>query len=112
MDPELYQQDQGGLTFTRYELTKAVGGKFGEFSNDSSQFAINHHGGGSHIDPEEAMGNNKGYVYAAVNAIGREAQNIDFRLSQSSDERARIRRAPKNCAFGVDVPRGWRTLPR
>jgi len=84
IDPELYEQEQGGLTFSRYGLTKSVGGKFGEFSNDSSQFAINRPGGGSHIDPEKAMSNNRGYVYAAVNAIGREVQNIDFRLFQVS----------------------------
>jgi HK97 family phage portal protein len=83
IEPELYHQERD-IKFDRFGIRKAVGGKFGEFANDSSQFAINRPGGGSHIDPEKAMGNNKGYVYAAVNAIGREVQNIDFRLFQVS----------------------------
>jgi hypothetical protein len=39
IDPELCEE-QGGLTFSLYGITKAEGGKFDEFSNDS-QFAIN-----------------------------------------------------------------------
>jgi hypothetical protein len=32
IDPELHEE-QGDLTFSRYGITKAVGGKFDEFSN-------------------------------------------------------------------------------
>ena len=54
---------------------------FGEFSQPGgNQFAIERPGGGHHIDPEKALLNNRGYVYAAVNAKAREVQNIDFRL--------------------------------
>ncbi len=80
IDPELYEQERGGLTFTRYGLTKASGGKFGDIDTSGNQFAIERPGGGHHIDPEKALANNRGYVYAAVNAKAREVQNIDFRL--------------------------------
>ena len=80
IDPEVYEQSQGGLTFTRYGLVKAAGGRFSEINTDSNQFAIERPGGGHHIDPEKALANNRGYVFAAVNAKAREVQNIDFRL--------------------------------
>jgi HK97 family phage portal protein len=80
IDPEIYEQSQGGLSFTRYGLTKASGGKFGDIDTSGNQFAIERPGGGHHIDPEKALANNRGYVYAAVNAKAREVQNIDFRL--------------------------------
>src|SRR5580692_7788733 len=86
IDPEVYEQAQGGLTFTRYGLTKGVGGKFSEIDSGSNQFAIERPGGGHHIDPEKALANNRGYVYAAVNAKAREVQNIDFRLFEVDGE--------------------------
>ena len=39
IDPEVYEQSQGGLTFTRYGLTKASGGKFGDIDTSGNQFA-------------------------------------------------------------------------
>jgi hypothetical protein len=80
IDPELFEQEQGGITMSRYGVTKASGGKFGEFDSSGNQFAIERPGGGHHIDPEKALANNRGYVFAAVNAKAREVQNIDFRL--------------------------------
>ena len=84
IDPEVFEQSQGGLTFTRYGLTKAAGGKFGDIDTSGNQFAIERPGGGHHIDPEKALANNRGYVFAAVNAKAREVQNIDFRLFEVS----------------------------
>lgn len=83
IDPELYEQ--GPIEMTRYGVIKRVQGKggsavFGEFEQSGNQFAIERPGGGHHIDPEKALANNRGYVYAAVNAKAREVQNIDFRL--------------------------------
>jgi phage portal protein BeeE len=78
IEPEVYSQSQGGPKMTRFGIVKDVGGKFSEI-NSGNQFVIERPGAG-HIDPEKAMANNKGYVYAAVNAIGREVQNTDFRL--------------------------------
>jgi HK97 family phage portal protein len=82
IEPELYSQEQGGVKMTRYGVVKGVGGKFSEIET-SNQFVIERPGA-NHIDPERAMANNKGYVYAAVNAIGREVQNTDFRLFQET----------------------------
>jgi len=79
IDPELYEQDQQ-ITFDRFGIRKAVGGKFGEFADNTNPMAIYRPSGGHHIDPEKAMANNRGFVYAAVNAIGREVMNIDWRL--------------------------------
>jgi HK97 family phage portal protein len=81
IDPEIFSQERD-FSFTRYGITKGVGGKFGEI--DSNQFAIYRPGGGNHIDPAKALANNRGYVYAAVNAIAREVMNIDWRLFQVS----------------------------
>jgi HK97 family phage portal protein len=86
IDPETYEQAQGGVTFNRYGLTKSVGGKFGDIDTGGNQFAIERPGGGHHIDPEKALANNRGYVYAAVNAKAREVQNIDFRLFEVDGE--------------------------
>jgi HK97 family phage portal protein len=58
-------------------VTKNAGGQFGEI--DTNQFAIYRPSAG-HIDPAKALANNRGYVYAAVNAIAREVMNIDWRL--------------------------------
>ncbi|HLY40467.1 MAG TPA: phage portal protein [Terracidiphilus sp.] len=85
IDPETYEQSQG-ITMTRYGLVKSAGGKFGEIDTGGNQFAIERPGGGHHIDPEKALANNRGYVYAAVNAKAREVQNIDFRLFEVDGE--------------------------
>ena len=93
IDPEVFEQSKGGLTFTRYGLTNATGEKFGDIDTSGNQFAIERPGGGHHIDPEKALANNRGYVYSAVNAKAREVQNIDFRLfavkGPSGKDRAR-----------------------
>src|ERR1700722_10879880 len=81
IDPQIYSQERG-FSFSRFGITKDVGGKFGEI--DTNQFVINRPGGGNHIDPAKAMANNRGYVYAAVNAIAREVMNIDWRLFEVS----------------------------
>jgi HK97 family phage portal protein len=78
IDPEIYSQERD-FSFTRFGLTKGVGGKFGDIGSDSNQFAIYRPSAG-HIDPAKALANNRGYVYAAVNAIAREVMNIDWRL--------------------------------
>jgi len=79
IDPELYSQERQ-FGFSRFGLTKSVGGKFGDIGSDANQFAIYRPSGGNHIDPAKALANNRGYVYAAVNAIAREVMNIDWRL--------------------------------
>jgi len=90
IDPEIYEQ--GPIEMTRYGVIKRATGKggaavFGEFSQSGgNQFAIERPGGGHHIDPEKALLNNRGYVYAAVNAKAREVQNIDFRLFEVDGE--------------------------
>lgn len=88
IDPELYEQSP--IEMTRYGVIKRVQGKsgavFGEFEQSGNQFAIERPGGGHHIDPEKALANNRGYVYAAVNAKAREVQNIDFRLFEVDGE--------------------------
>jgi HK97 family phage portal protein len=90
IDPEVYEQ--GPIEMTRYGVIKRATGKggaavFGEFSQSGgNQFAIERPGGGHHIDPEKALLNNRGYVYAAVNAKAREVQNIDFRLFEVDGE--------------------------
>jgi HK97 family phage portal protein len=85
IDPELYEQGQN-ITFDVYGIRKAVGGKFGEFGNDSNPMAIYRPGSGTGIDSAKAMANNRGFVYASVNAIGREMMNIDWRLFQVDGE--------------------------
>jgi HK97 family phage portal protein len=79
IDPELYSQGQN-ITFDIYGIRKAVGGKFGEFGSDSNPMAINRPGSSSGIDAGKAMANNRGFVYASVNAIARDIMNIDWRL--------------------------------
>jgi HK97 family phage portal protein len=85
IDPELYEQDQN-FTFDIYGIRKAVGGQFGEFGSDANPMAIYRPGGGNTIDASKAMANNRGFVYASVNAIGREIMNIDWRLFEVSGE--------------------------
>jgi HK97 family phage portal protein len=77
IDPEIFSQERN-FSFTRYGLTKGVGGQFADIGGDN-QFAIYRPSAG-HIDPAKALANNRGYVYAAVNAIAREVMNIDWRL--------------------------------
>ncbi|MDP9049823.1 MAG: phage portal protein [Acidobacteriota bacterium] len=81
IDPELYSQGQN-ITFDIYGLRKAVGGKFGEFGNDSNPMAINRPSSSTGIDAGKAMANHRGFVYASVNAIARDIMNIDWRLFQ------------------------------
>ena len=81
IDPELYEQGQN-ITFDRYGIRKGVGGKFGDFDTNANSMAIYRPGAGSTIDPEKAMANNTGFVYAGTNAIAREIMNIDWRLFQ------------------------------
>src|ERR1700733_8005423 len=75
--PELYEQEQG-IGMTRYGVVKTVVTKdgrkvFGEISgNYSNQFVIERPSGLNPIDAARAIGNNKGFVYAAVNAKARE----------------------------------------
>jgi hypothetical protein len=59
-----------------------------------------------HIDPEKAMGNDKRYVYAAVNAIGREVQHIDFRFGLHFGERFagfRCNRSVRQCTLVTEA---------
>src|SRR5690242_16325177 len=81
IEPELYEQSQGGPKMTRWGIIKGAGGKFAEF-DDSNSMAIYRPSGGKHIDPAKALANNRGYVYAAVNAIARDVMNIEWRLFQ------------------------------
>jgi HK97 family phage portal protein len=48
----------------------------------SDALAIYKPSGAKHVDAAKAMGNFTGWTYAAVNAIAREASNIQFRLYQ------------------------------
>jgi HK97 family phage portal protein len=48
--------------------------------------AIYRPGNGTGIDSAKAMANNRGFVYASVNAIGREIMNIDWRLFEVDGE--------------------------
>lgn len=83
IEPEIYKQDRQ-INFTRFGVTKSVGGQFGDIETD--QFAIYRPSAGKHIDPAKALANNRGYVYAAVNAIAREVMNIDWRLFEVDGE--------------------------
>src|SRR5580698_2718845 len=79
IEPETYEQDQK-ITFDRYGIanvvrTKSGRAQFGEFS-EGSQFVIPAPGGGSATNTSRALANNKGFVYAAVNAKAREVMNI------------------------------------
>jgi HK97 family phage portal protein len=80
IDPELYSQSQN-ITFDRYGMRKGVGGKFADFG-DANPMAIYRPGGDSSIDAAKALANNRGFVYASVNAIARDIMNIDLRLFQ------------------------------
>ena len=97
IDPEIVTQDQGGIVMTRYGVVRAEKSKsgrstFGEITGGSgNQFVIDRPGGGNTIDPSRALDNNRGFVYAAVNAIAREVMTIDWRLFEvdGKDEKER-----------------------
>jgi HK97 family phage portal protein len=82
--PELQEQSQGGPTMTRYGVTRSVMTKagraqFGELDGGNSM-VLERPSGMNPIDAARALGNNKGFVYAAVNAKAREVMAIDWRL--------------------------------
>jgi HK97 family phage portal protein len=84
--PELHEQEQGGPAMTRYGVvrtvkTKSGGSQFGEISG-GNQFVIERPSGTNPIDAARAIENNKGFVYASVNAKAREVMAIDWRLFQ------------------------------
>lgn len=82
IDPEDYTQAQGGITMTRYGVVKSAGGKFSEIANNGSQFNLERPSAGTTIDPAKALANNRGFVFASMNAIAREVMTIDWRLFQ------------------------------
>jgi HK97 family phage portal protein len=89
IEPETYEQEQK-IEFTRFGLAKPVttkGGKatFGDITG-GNQFMIERPGGGVPLNAEKALANNKGFVYAAVNAKAREVMVIDWRLFQVTGE--------------------------
>jgi phage portal protein BeeE len=84
LDPETYSQTQG-MEMTQYGIIKRVKNKagvsqFGEINGTGNQFIIERPGAGVPVDPSRALDNNKGFVYAAVNAKAREVMTIDWRL--------------------------------
>jgi HK97 family phage portal protein len=85
IEPEVYRQSQG-MEMTRFGLVKTVGGQFADISGGGNQFVIERPAGGEHIDAATALSLNKGFVYAAVNAIAREVMNIEWRLFTTGDE--------------------------
>ena len=90
IEPELYEQGQG-ISMTKFGLVNAVRTKsgrsvFGEFNDSGNQFVIPAPGGGSPINSSKALANNKGFVYASVNAKAREVMNIDWRLFEVDGE--------------------------
>ena len=83
--PELHEQAQGGPVMTRYGVVKTVVTKsgraqFGELNGSGNQFVMERPSGTNPIDAARAIENNKGFVYAAVNAKAREVMAIDWRL--------------------------------
>jgi HK97 family phage portal protein len=89
IEPEVIEQDQK-IEFTRYGLAKVVKTKSGKASfgdiTGGNQFMIERPGGGVPLNAEKALANNKGFVYAAVNAKAREVMVIDWRLFQVTGE--------------------------
>jgi HK97 family phage portal protein len=86
IEPETYSQSQK-IEFNRFGLARTVTTKsgakvFGEIEG-GNQFAIDRPSGGTVIDPSKALANNRGFVYAAMNAIAREVMTIDWRLFES-----------------------------
>jgi HK97 family phage portal protein len=89
--PEVFEQEQGGPVVTRWGVinsTKTKDGRkvFGEISGTPNQFVIDRPSGGNRIDAERALLNNKGFVYAAVNAKAREVMAIDWRLFETDGD--------------------------
>lgn len=92
--PEEYAQSQGGPKMTRYGIVKVdtvrngdgtVRKAFGEFEGGSgNQFVIERPNANMPVDPSRALENNRGFVYAAVNAKAREVMTIDWRLFQTA----------------------------
>jgi hypothetical protein len=76
IEPEVYEQSQG-ITMTKFGLISPVRNKsgraqFGEISsNYGNQFIIERPNAAGTIDSARALANNKGFVYAAVNANGK-----------------------------------------
>src|SRR5581483_3213455 len=90
IEPEVYSQSQG-ITMSAYGLirpvtTKAGRRQFGEIGDNGNQFIIERPGAGVPIEPERALANNKGFVYAAVNAKAREVMTIDWRLFKATGD--------------------------
>ena len=79
IDPEVFTQPQGGITMSKYGVIKGAGGQFSEIST-GNQFSIERPSAGTTIDPAKALANNRGFVYASMNAIAREVMTIDWRL--------------------------------
>src|ERR1039457_6709057 len=83
--PEQYEQSQGGIGMSRYGVVKVDRLKdgrkvFGEVSGgQGNQFVIERPVGPNQIDADRLIGNNRGFVYAAVNAKAREVMTIDWR---------------------------------
>ena len=89
IEPEIYSQSQG-ITMTKYGAIRPVRTKsgktqFGQF-DDYNPMAVWRPGGSATIDPAKALANNKGFVYAAMNAIAREVMTIDWRLFEMNGE--------------------------
>src|ERR1017187_3941781 len=85
IEPEIFEQTQGGIVMNRYgvikrEKQKSGEVRFGEISGGGNQFVIDRPGAGTPVDAERALSNNKGFVYAAVNAKAREVMTIDWRM--------------------------------
>jgi HK97 family phage portal protein len=83
--PELHEQSQGGPGMTRWgvvkvDKTKSGRSQFGEFQGGGNSMVIERPSGSNPIDAARALENNKGFVYAAVNAKAREVMAIDWRL--------------------------------
>src|ERR1019366_3653938 len=84
IEPETFEQDQK-IEFTtagivRPVRTKAGRAQFGEISGSANQFIIARPSSGATVDPVKALANNRGFVYASVNAKAREIMVIDWRL--------------------------------
>jgi HK97 family phage portal protein len=81
--PEMFEQE--AFSMTKWGLinrvkTKSGRSVFGEFMGNSNPMAIDRPSGGNQIDASRAIFNNKGFVYASVNAKAREVMAIDWRL--------------------------------
>src|ERR1051326_9210246 len=80
IEPETFEQDPR-ITMTRAGLVRPVRAKdgrlqVGDIEGGSNQFVIERPSAGSTVDPAKALANNRGFVYAAVNAKAREVMVI------------------------------------